>query len=97
MNDFFRHFDAASSQSYHGDHSHFGFNFDSLFDDEGEGYETDPFSGGNLFEFGDLFSSFGSFGESSNIHVHTSGSSQQNCRTVTKKQGNTVSTITECY
>jgi curved DNA-binding protein CbpA len=97
MNDFFQHFDTASS--HHTDHNHFGFNFGSLFDDEGDGFETDYFSDGNQFEFGDLFSGFGGdmFGGSNNIHIRTAGSSQQNCRTVTKREGNTVSTITECY
>jgi curved DNA-binding protein CbpA len=86
MNDFFQHSEP----------SQFGFHFDSLFDDMDE---RDYFSDGNEFDFGDLFNSFGGdfFEESHNIHVHTSGSSQQNCRTITRREGNTVSTIRECF
>jgi len=96
MNEFFQHFDSASSHFHHADHNHFGFNFNSLFDDGDEG---DFFSDGNHFDFGDVFNGFGGdfFGGSRNIHIQTSGSAQQNCRTVTRKQGNTVSTITECF
>jgi curved DNA-binding protein CbpA len=98
MNDFFQHFDAASSQFPHADP--FDFNFDSMFDEDE--YETDYFSDGNHFDFGDLFSGGSSddgdafFGGNRNTHTHASSSSQQNCRTVTRRQGNTVSTITEC-
>jgi len=95
MNQFFQHFDSASHFNHH-DNNHFGFNFDSLFDDE---FENDHFSNGNDFDFGDLFSGFGGniFEESNTIHVHKSGSSKQNCRTITRREGNTVSTIRECY
>lgn len=96
MNDFFQHFDSGPSHFHHADHNHFGFHFDSLFDDIDE---TDYYSDGDHFDFGDLFSGFGNdlFGESHHIHVHTSGSSQQNCRTITRREGNTVSTIRECF
>lgn len=96
MNEFFQHFDSESSHFHQADHNHFGFNFDSAFDDMDE---PDYFSDESHFDFNDLFNGFESdiFGGSSNIHVHTSGSSQQNCRTVTKRQGNTVSTIRECF
>jgi len=81
MNDFFQHFD---------------FDFNSPFDDVDE---TDYFPDENHFDFADLFNGLGSdlFRESHNIYVHTSGSSQQNCRTVTRRDGNTVSTIRECF
>jgi curved DNA-binding protein CbpA len=121
MNEFFKHFDSASSHFHHRqhDHNHFGFNFDSLFDNDFENdhlsngdhfsfnlgsiFDDEPgndhFSSGDHFDFGDLFSGFGGnvFGESNNIHVHKSGSSKQNCRTVTRRQGNTVSTMRECF
>jgi DnaJ family protein B protein 9 len=130
MNDFFRQFDAASSQFHHAQHDahhqahykshqqahqnahqqahHFGFNFDSLFDDITDGFETDSETHVNHLNFGDLFGGFGSggfgsdvFGDS-NTDVHTSSftshqTTQQQCRTVTKRHGNTVSTVTECY
>ncbi|CAF3448110.1 unnamed protein product [Rotaria sp. Silwood1] len=95
MNDFFQHFDSGSSYFHQADHNHFGFNFDPLFDDEDDSYETDYFSDGNYFDFGDFGSDL--FGTSNNMYVHTSDSSQQNCRTYTTRQGNTVSTITECF
>ncbi|CAF4063844.1 unnamed protein product [Rotaria sp. Silwood2] len=96
MNDFFQHFDSASSHFHHTDHNHFGFNFDSLFDDDDDsGYESDYFSDGNYFDFGDFGSDL--FGTSNNMYVDTSSSSEQNCRTYTKRQGNTVSTVTECF
>ncbi|CAF0758638.1 unnamed protein product [Rotaria sordida] len=94
MNDFFQHFDSDSSDFYQADHNHFGFNFDSLFDDEDDSYETDYYSNGNYFDFGDFGSDL--FDRSDNMYVHTSDSSQRNCRTYTTRQGNTVSTVTEC-
>ena len=83
--------------------SFFGFDFGSLFDDD-DGIETDiNNAGGDHLDFGDLFGGFGGGGGfgSDNIHIQksvfTEHSSQQNCRTVTRRQGNTVSTITECH
>jgi hypothetical protein len=55
-----------------------------LFDDE------DIFGFNHFFD-GDLF------GGSNSFHIHTSGSSQQNCRTVTRREGNTVTTFRECF
>ncbi|UJR37261.1 hypothetical protein I4U23_029970 [Adineta vaga] len=97
MNDFFQHFDTESSHSHHNDHESFGFHFDSMFDDDEE--EVGYYSDGNHYDFADLFGGFDGhlFGGSENIHIHTSDSSQENCRTVTRREGNTVSTITECY
>lgn len=113
MNDFFKEFDAASAkfhQAHHDAHqrahqrahqqahqqahanSFFGFDFGSLFDeDDGFGVDLNN-AEGETVEFGDLFGN--------NIHVHTSSSSKshsQSCKTVTRRQGNTVSTITECH
>jgi len=91
MNDFFQHFDSPSSHFHHADQNHFGFNFDTFFDDEDE---LDYFSEEeNHIDFGDVFGGF----DSDNIYLHTSDSSRQNCRTVTRRQGNTVSTMTECF
>lgn len=88
MHDFFRNFD---SNFHHAGFDDFGFG----------GFESDDDNGGfaNMFDFGDLFHGLGGdlFGGSHNIHIHTSGSSQKNCRTVTKREGNTVSTIRECF
>ena len=122
MNDFFRQFDAASSQFHQSQHeahhqahfknhqrahqkahqqahqNHFNFDFGSLFDDgdDGDGFHTEINNAGhNHADMGDLFG--GGFG-SQNIHVHTSSFTEQtNCRTVTRRNGNTVSTITECH
>ena len=90
MHDFFRNFD---SNFHHAGFNDFGF---GAFDDDDAG---DIFGHGDPFDFGDLFQGLGGnlFGGSHSIHVQTSGSSQQNCRTVTKRQGNTVSTIRECF
>jgi len=119
MNDFFKQFDAASSQFHHSQHqahhdahyqshqkahqkahqqahqNHFNFDFNSLFDDD-EGIEMD-FNNLDIHhhDFGHLFPEF----DSGNVHTHTSSFSkttQQNCRTVTRREGNRVSTITEC-
>ncbi|CAF0888558.1 unnamed protein product [Adineta steineri] len=103
MNDFFQHFDSASSHFHHADHDHFNFDFGSAFDDDNDD-DTGYFSDGNHFGFDEIFGDFGDagfgsdlFGGNGNFHVHTSDSSHQNCRTVTRREGNTVSTITECY
>lgn len=81
--------------------NHFHFDFGSLFDDD----DDDPFaSTGETvkeqhFDMGDLFGGFsaGGFG-SKNVHIHTSKVTKQtNCRTVTRREGNMVSTITECH
>lgn len=129
MNDFFKHFDAASAQFHHSKHqahheahykSHqqahqrahqqahqqahqnfFGFDFGSLFDDDDDfGSEVhDPHH--DHLDFGDLFGGFGSAFDGGNIHVHTQSFSQrttqQQCRTVTHREGNRVSTVTECH
>ncbi len=129
MNDFFRQFDAASSQFHHSQHQahhqahykshqqahqkaheeahrhhHFGFDFDSLFDDLHDGFGT---GGETHVDFGDLFGGFGGGGFGSDLfgddnkHVHMSSftshqTTQQHCRTVTTRNGNIVSTVTEC-
>jgi len=111
MNDFFKEFDAASArfhQAHHDAHqrahqqahqrahqqahqSDFfsGFDFGSLFDDdEGFGFGSnvgDPSEGGSIFD-----------GFAGNIHIHSTSKSQS-CKTVTRRQGNMVSTITECH
>jgi len=127
MNDFFRQFDAASSQFHHAKHqahhqhhykshqhahnkahkeAHFGFDFDSLFDDLNDGFET---NGETHVNFGDLFSGFGDggfeselFGHDGNTHIHTKSftshvTTHEQCQTVTKREGNRVSTVTECH
>jgi curved DNA-binding protein CbpA len=82
MNDFFQHFDSASSFFAHDDQNYF---------DDGDFFSTgDDFDFGNIFD-GDLF------GDSNSFHIHTSGSSQENCRTVTRREGNTVTTFRECF
>lgn len=93
MHDFFRHFDTDFHQS---DFSEFNFGFG---DDDDEYDQDGIFSHADAFDFGDLFHGFGDglFGGSHNIHIHSSGSSQKNCRTVTKRDGNTVSTFRECF
>ena len=96
MHDFFRHFD---SSFHHADFNDFGFGFGDE-DDDGGGDHDGIFSHADAFDFGDLFQGFGDgglFGGSHNIHIHTSGSSEKNCRTVTKREGNTVSTFRECF
>jgi hypothetical protein len=82
--------------------SFFGFDFGSLFDDDDGGFETNVNNAGeNHMDFGDLFGGFGGGFGSNDIHIHKTGfsqhTSQQTCRTVTKREGNTVSTITECH
>jgi len=78
------------------------FDFGSLFDDDDGGFGIDLNSmGEDHLDLGDLFGGFGGGGfASNNIHVHTSSSSKsshQSCRTVTRREGNTVSTMTECH
>lgn len=96
------HHDHHHHQQHH--HSFGGFNFDDIF----EGMDSDefdffnhphgsPFGGVEDFAhtFGDGNSFFGShMSESSSFSF--SSSSQGNCRTVTKRSGNTVYTHTEC-
>jgi DnaJ homolog subfamily B member 9 len=118
MNDFFKQFDAASSQFHHSQHDahhrahfkahqqaheqgHFRFDFGSLFDDGDDLFQTkmNHHAGHDPIEFGDLFKAFGAGNPFVNqhIHVHTASASQQsNCRTVTRREGNMVSTRTEC-
>ena len=110
MHDFFKEFDAASSQFHQAHHtahqrahqqahgSFFNFDFNSLFDDIDEPEMDVDNQDHDHFDLGDLFG--GSIFGGNNIHIHTHTSSQhrsQNCRTVTRRQGNTVSTITECH
>ncbi|CAF1286258.1 unnamed protein product [Adineta steineri] len=107
MNDFYKEFDAfhkahhdAHHRAHQRAHQHAHqkaqqgiFDFDSLFDDD-DAFGSDIFSaGGHDF---DLRNAFGD----KKVHVHThtvSEHSHQSCRTVTKREGNTVSTITECH
>jgi len=125
MNDFFKEFDAASSEfekahyrAHYQAHTQahkraheqahrnaFGFDFNSLFDDTDE-IEGDSNADIDNIDIGNLFGGFSNGFGSEHIHIHTSHSSsssqsnngqQQNCRTVTRRQGNTVSTITECH
>jgi len=82
---------------------HFSFDFNSLFDDMDE-FQTDLSDSSNEFEsgFGDLFSGFTGgadhfFGDNHhNVHIHTE-TTQQHCQTVTRRHGNTISTVTECH
>ncbi|CAF1585443.1 unnamed protein product [Adineta ricciae] len=92
MNDFNRHFDTESYFSPYDEHDSFAFPFDSIFD-EHDG-EAAYFTDGNHYDFADFF---GGFDGGESIHMHTPGSSQQNCRTVTRREGNSISTFTECY
>jgi hypothetical protein len=122
MDDFFKQFDAASSQFHeahqrahnhahqqahqhaHQTHqNHFNFDFNKLFDDD-DGFGMDVNNADGNHYFGNIFG--GDVGN--NVHVHTSSFSesvsesisqngQQSCRTVTRRQGNSVSTVTECH
>ncbi|UJR08951.1 hypothetical protein I4U23_013203 [Adineta vaga] len=111
MNDFFEEFDAfhkshhdAHHQAHQRAHQHahqkvhehgFHFDFGSLFDDDDDIFGTNLHTAGeDGFGFGDLFEGF-----SKNMHMHShtvSKHSHQHCRTVTRREGNMVSTITEC-
>lgn len=105
MHDFFKNFDDAFQHQGRGHHHHSfeGFNFDDIFDgmdsDEFDFFNSpggfhsgavDDFAHG--FGAGDSF--FGSHMSASSFSF--SSSSQGNCRTVTKRSGNTVYTHTEC-
>lgn len=111
MNDFFKEFDAASARFHKEQHqahhdAHYqahqrahqkaheqaqkgDFDFSSLFDDDEGQIEMDFQNfGGDYLRFG---------GE--NVRVHTKSSSKvvhQSCRTVTRREGKVLSTITEC-
>ena len=111
MHDFFKEFDSfhqAHHNAHHNAHhqahqrahqrahqqAHQGFHFDfgSLFDDEDDLFGTNIHSfGGDSFGFENLFDGFG------DSHHTVSKHSNQHCRTVTRREGNTVSTITECH
>jgi molecular chaperone DnaJ len=62
-----------------------------------------PHDDQGFFDDGDIFGGFNQifdddlFGGSNSFHFHTSGSSEQNCRTVTRREGNTVTTFRECF
>jgi curved DNA-binding protein CbpA len=78
----------------------FGFDFDSLFEDD-DGIEMDfNNAAGDHLEFVDGFGGFGNAFGGGNVHVHTktfTKTTQQNCQTVTRREGNRVSTVTECH
>lgn len=87
----------AHQQAHQQAHQGFfgGFDFGSLFDDD-DGFEMNINNlGEDHLDLNNLFSG-GSF-DTNNIHIHKSSHSSQNCRTVTRREGNTVSTITECH
>ena len=102
MNDFYKHFDTDSSHFHHDDDNQFEFNFESLFDqdDDDDSYEAHGSYENNHFDFRDIFSGAGLagdiFDDSHRMHLNTFGSSQKNCRTYTTRQGNSISTVTEC-
>ncbi|CAF3427940.1 unnamed protein product [Rotaria socialis] len=78
----------------------FNFDFGSLFDDDDDLGTDVNNAGTNNFGFGDMLGEFGSAFGGDNVHVHTTGFTQhtthQHCQTVTRREGNRVSTITEC-
>jgi hypothetical protein len=78
----------------------FSFDFNSLFDDDYAselGLNTVDGIHSNL---GDLFGGFGAGGfDAEHMRLHTQHSPSthgKNCRTVTRREGNSVSTITQC-
>ena len=120
MNEFFRQFDAASSQfhtfqheahhqahfkNHHKAHQqahngHFHFDFGSLFDDDEIFSGASAKDGFKNFNFGNVFSGAGSQDPQKAVHSSSfthQTTKHQTCRTVTKREGNRVSTITECH
>ena len=102
MTDFYKHFDTDSSHFQHDEDNQFEFNFESLFDQEDDdSYEANGSYEGNHFDFHDIFSGSGLagdiFDDRQHVHLNTFGSSQQNCRTYTTRQGHSISTVTECF
>jgi curved DNA-binding protein CbpA len=92
----------AHQRAHQQAHAGFGFDFSGLFEDFGDDFGGDlNIMGGDDLGFGELFSGFGAGGfDGNNIHVHTTHSSKsthQHCRTVTRREGNSVSTVTECH
>jgi hypothetical protein len=85
----------AHQQAHQKAHNNaFGFDFSSLFDDDIFDMDANH-AGESHSEFTEVFEGSGN----NNIHVHRSTvvkTSQQTCRTVTRREGKTVSTITEC-
>jgi hypothetical protein len=77
----------------------FGFDFDSLFDDDYASELGLKVAGEDHSDLGNLFGGDGI--HSQHVHMHTSHLSsshdgRQNCRTITRREGNSVSTITQC-
>jgi curved DNA-binding protein CbpA len=92
----------AHQQAHQRAHQGYGFDFGGLFEDFDGDFGIDLNNMGQDHpRFGDLFGGFGGGGfDGNNIHVHTSHSSKsthQHCRTVTRREGNSVSTVTECH
>ncbi|CAF1161367.1 unnamed protein product [Rotaria sp. Silwood1] len=77
----------------------FGFDFGSLFDDDDEiGMDSNGIFGTDI-NIGDLFGGFSDSSTKDNVHKHTTSFSKhthQHCHTITRREGNTVSTYTEC-
>ena len=93
---------AGYRSANHEDHHAFG-GGDSFFGSHfGGGHGGINLGGFDLGDIGNMFGGggggfAGSFGGASvNMRSSSSGSSSKNCRTVTKRQGNTVMTYTEC-
>ncbi|CAF2696276.1 unnamed protein product [Rotaria sp. Silwood2] len=127
MHDFFKEFDAASSQFYEAHHrahneahqrahneahqrahqkahqraqqGFYDFDFGSLFDDDDEiGMDSNDLDDNNI-DITDLFGGFSNSFNAENRRTHTSSFSKhthKHCHTITRRVGNTVSTITEC-
>lgn len=68
---------------------HFDMPFDPFFDSEDENMF---FSNEYPFEFSDVI-----FPDFDQIYTAQSSSSQENCRTITRRHGNTVTTTQECF
>jgi len=91
MNDFFKHFD-TDPMFYSSNFEQFDFGEEFLDDDDGDNVIYDD----HQYEFADFFPRFAQ----SNDHFVDEQmffQPSENCRTVTRQHGHTVSTITECY
>lgn len=102
----------AHHERYQKSHSFHGFNFDEIFDDmdsddfgsffQSSGFERvnqeslfmDPF--GDMHSFGSGESFFASHFSHHKEHEHYSSPRKEQCKTVTKRNGNSVMTYTEC-
>lgn len=94
VNDFFKHFD-TDAMFDSSDYQHFYY-ADEFMDADDDEDDLHVIYDDHHFEFADVFPRF-THSNDDFLHEQIFAQQSENCRTITQRQGHTVSTITECY